>query len=592
MPLQTGYLLALLVLALGLFAWDRLRIDVVALILLLALTVPGVLTAEQALAGFGSETILVLVALFVLTEGILRTGVVERLGLRLASLGSARPALFTRLLLVAAMVVSSFVSNTVTTAVFVPIVVGAAARAKLPASRILMPIAFASILAGSVTLIGTSTNLVVSGQLARLGQEPLGFFELAPVGLATSVAGILYLLLVAPRLVPDRRSEALPRKADRRRYVAEAVVTEGSPLAGKELADAKLSDVVDVRVLGVRRDGGALASLAEAGALEEHDELLLQGRAQDVLSVKDVQGVELRSDVRLANGAEGEEARIVEALVLPRSPLVDRTLRQARFFERTGVAVLALHPSGVRRRVRNLSRQRLRANDLLLLQGTPDALAGVERDELLVLDDLSAHHARSPKGLLAATIFATAIALGGTGVLSLPIAFLLGVLGMVLTGCLTAEEAYASVDWRLLVLIGSMMAFGTALEVSGTSSWISALVVQHLQERGPLVVMGAFYLVTVVLSQAMSNQAAALVVLPVAVETAHGLGLDPRAFVIAVTLAASCSFLTPLEPACVLVYGPGRYRFVDFLRAGAPLTLLVFAITLLLVPLVWPFTPA
>ena len=591
MTLEIGYLLLLLVAALALFASDRLRIDVVALMLLLAVTIPGVVTPAQALAGFGSETILVLIALFVLTEGIIKTGVVERLGLRLASLGSSRPVLFSRFLIVAVTVVSSFVSNTVTTAVFVPIVVGAAARAQIPASKLLMPVAFGSILSSGVTLIGTSTNLVVSGQLPRLGLEPLGFFEMAPVGVVCSILGLAYLVSWAPRLIPDRSADEPSQEAVARTYYSEVVVAEGSPLVGKELVDRRFSDVVDLRVVGVRR-GTRMLVHEEAGELQPGDELVIVGSAQDILSVKDVQGIDIKPDVELATGEVKEPPRMVEALVLPRSRLVGRTLRAVRFRERTGLSVLALHTGGVRRRVRNLSRLRLRPNDLLLLQGTPDALAAIPHDELLVLDDLSAHHPRSPKGFWAAAIFATALLLGGSGLLALPIAFLTGVLAMVLSGCLTAEEAYASVDWRLLVLIGSMMAFGTALETSGASSWIAGGVVTHLEHFGPWMVMGAFYALTVLLSQAMSNQAAALIVLPVAVQTAHSLGVDPRTFVITVTLAASCSFMTPLEPSCVLVYGPGGYRFSDFLRVGAPLTLIVFVVTMALVPLLWPFAPS
>lgn len=598
MTLEIGYLFLLLAVGLGLFASDRLRIDVVALILLLALTIPKVITPAQALAGFGSETILVLIALFVMTEGIIRTGVVERLGLRLASLGSTRPVLFSRFLIIAVTVVSSFVSNTVTTAVFLPIVVGAAARAQIPASKLLMPVAFGSILSSGVTLIGTSTNLVVSGQLPRLGMEPLGFFEMAHVGVACSILGLVYLVTWAPRLIPDRGADEPSQEAVARTYFAEVVIPGDSPLAGKALVDGRFSDAVDLRVVGVRRGTRGLLAPEAAGELQPGDELVIAGRAQDILSVKDVQGIDIKPDVELAAQEETEEeegekkepARMVEALVLPRSRLVGRTLRAVRFRERTGLSVLALHPGGVRRRVRNLSRLRLRPNDLLLLQGTPDALAAVPHDELLVLDDLSAHHPRSPKGFWAATIFVGALVLGGTGILALPIAFLLGVLAMVLSGCLTADEAYASVDWRLLVLIGSMMAFGTALESSGASSWIATGVVTHLERFGPWTVMGAFYVLTVLLSQAMSNQAAALIVLPVAAQTAQSLGIEPRTFVITVTLAASCSFLTPLEPSCVLVYGPGGYRFSDFLRVGAPLTLIVFVVTMALVPVFWPFT--
>lgn len=592
MTLAIAYVLCLMVVALVLFALDFLRVDVVALILLLLLTVPGrwiagLLTPEQALAGFGSETIMVLIALFILTEGVVKTGVVERLGLRLAALGGARPAAFSRWIVLSAGAISAFVSNTLTTAVFVPVVIGASRRAKIPASKLLMPLAFASILMGTITVIGTSTNLVVSGQLPRYGQEPLGFFEMAPVGIVIAIVGLAYLLLLAPRLIPDRGGEEATKASGARQFRTELVVTAKSPVAGKTLAQLRLGDILSLFVVQVRRRSKRKPHLHDT--LREGDELVIEGSSQDILSVKDLTGVDIKPDVELTEaGAKGQDTRIVEAMVLPRSPLVGQTLAGARFHEATGLAVLALNSAHEHRKVEQLSSWRLRPSDVLILQGKPDDLRRLPPESLLLLEDVSAHHSRSPKGTLAAAIFVASMVLGAAGVLALPVAFLLGVLGLVLTKCLTADEAYAAVDWRLLVLIGAMMAFGKAMETSGASSWVAELVVEHVCPLGGTAVMAAFFLLTMGLSQPMSNQAAVLIVLPVAIATAQGTGLDPRALVITVTLAASCSFLTPLEPACLLVYGPGRYRFFDYVRAGLPLTAIAFVATILLVPVFWP----
>jgi len=592
MTLAIGYVLLLLAVALILFALDKLSVDVVGLIVLLALAIPRVLSPKEALSGFADDTILLLISLFVLTAGIVRTGVVERVGLWLASVGGRNPARVTQLILLAVAAVSSFLSNTVTTAVFLPIMIGVARRAGTALSRVLMPLAFASILAGSVTLIGTSTNLVVSSQLPRYGLPPIGFFELTPVGLGITVIGLLYLVFVAPKLVPDRGRREMTDKYDLRRYLSEALIGKGSRFAGKSLAESQLGSAMNLNVVGIVRDGARGLAPGPNATLQEDDILLIEGKAEDILSLKDAGGIEIRADVKPTltdSDLQSEKVRMMEAMVTPRSAFAGRTLRESRFRERTGLAVLAIHSAGGADLVEKLSRTRLHPSDVLLVQGPLDALGRVRAGaDLFLLEDVSAHHPRRRRAPLAATIFVASIALGVTGALPLVIAFLTGGLAMVLFRCLSSEEAYQAVDWRLMVMIACMISFGVAMEKSGAASYLSDLIVRHVSGFGTIALLSAFFALTVVLTQPMSNQAAALVVLPVAIAVSRKLGLNPRAFVMVVTFAASCSFLTPLEPSCVLVYGPGRYKFFDFARVGLPLTVLVFVFSMLLIPVFWP----
>lgn len=592
MTLAIAYVLALVVVALVLFAIDVWRVDVVALLLLLALVIPGVLPADRALAGFGSDTILILASLFVLTEGVQRTGFVERVGLRLARFGGVGGLGFARLLTLAGTAISAFLSNTVTAAVLVPLAIGGARRTGTPVSKVLMPLAFGTILSGGISLISTSTNLVVSGAMPGFGLQPLGFFELAPVGLAMTVAGILYLWFVAPRLVPDRGGESTDDP--RRRFAAEIVVGPDSKLVGRTLANLRLTDALEIAVIGIRRGSRRLLRPRPRERIEAGDEIVVEGAAEQILGVKDVEGIDIKKDDASAeDAAVAAGARMLEAMVLERSPFVDRTLSELRFQERAGFSVLGIHSANEARNVKNLSRWRFRSGDVVLLQGPServDALA--EQYALLPLEDRSSHHPRSRKSPIAASIFAVAMVLAATGVLSLPIAFLGGALALVLTRCIQPDEAYAAIDWRVLVLIGSMLAFGAAMQESGAAKWLASLVVEHVSAYGPHAVLAAFAVLTAVLTQPMSNQAAALLVLPVAIETAQHLGIDARPFAIAVTLAASCSFLTPLEPACLIVWGPGRYRFFDFVRVGAPLTVICLAFTVWLVPIFWPLAAA
>ncbi|HLN79707.1 MAG TPA: SLC13 family permease, partial [Thermoanaerobaculia bacterium] len=377
MTIAIAYVLGLLVVALVLFASDKVSVDIVGLIILLCLAIPRVLTPGEALSGFGNETILILISLFVLTAGIVRTGVVERIGLWLASVGSGKPVMLTRVILGSAAAVSSFLSNTVTTAVFLPIMIGVARRTSVALSRVLMPLAFASILAGSVTLIGTSTNLVISSQLPRYGLTPIGFFELAPVGLGITVVGLLYLFFLAPRLVPDRGEREMTDRYDLRRYLSEALIQPGSRLAGKSLAESQLGSAMNLNVVGIVRGDRRTLAPGPHATLAENDILIIEGKAEDILSVKNAGGIEIRPDVKpaLSDGdLQSERIRMMEAMVLPHSDLVGRTLRESRFRERTGVTVLAIHSAGGPDRIEKLSGIRLKPSDVLLLQGSLEEL--------------------------------------------------------------------------------------------------------------------------------------------------------------------------------------------------------------------------
>jgi di/tricarboxylate transporter len=593
MTLQIGYLLFLIVVALVLFATEILTIDVIGLVLLLALTVPGIISPGQALAGFGSETIAILMGLFVLTAGITETGVVERIGLRMADFGSDRPKAMTRMLVISATALSAFISNTITTAVLLPVTVGSAKRAGVSIAKVLMPLAYASILAGSITLIATSTNLVISGELPRYGLEAIGFFELAPVGIGMTIVGLVYLLFLAPRLVPDRFKGDRVETYGLRKYLSEMVVSSGSQLAGKTLAESKLGETLELAVLGIRRDGARDLRPRANTVLKEGDVLLVEGSAEDILSVKDVMGIDIHTRFEAADpDLESDGVRMVEVMAMPDSRWVGKSAGGTNFRQTTGLTVLAIHSPGRERDYRRrLARQRIKAGDVLLLQGAVEDIERLDPGELLNLEDVSRHHPRTPKGRISLAIFVLSIATAATGLLPMSIAFLGGVVALVLTKCLEPEEGYRAIDWRLLVLIGSMMAFGMAMKETGTSTYLADLVVEYVSPLGKTAVLAAFFVLTAFLTQPMSNQAAALIVLPVAIEASRTLGLDPRPLVMSVTFAASCSFLTPLEPACILVYGPGRYRFFDFFKVGLPLTIIVFIFCMALIPIFWPFHP-
>lgn len=589
MTLEIGVLLLIVAAAAVLFAIEVVSADVVALGVLLALVVTGLVTPEQAFAGFGSDAVLMIFGLLVMTAALLRTGVVDLAGRALLRGSGTDPRRLLVGVVIAVAVLSAFVSNTAATAFFLPVTIGIAARAKANPSKLLLPLAFASILTSSVTLVSTSTNIVVSGLMTQNGLDPLGMFEMAPVGIPVAILGLAYVLTIGRRLLPDRASPPEETALGLKAYLTEVVIQPGSRFAGKTLAESNLGRDLDLTVLSIVRDRDRHLAPHGDMRLAAGDVLLVEGARDDVLKVKDVAGIDIKADVRLSDpSVDPADLGLVEAIVLPRSPLIRRTLENLRFRERYGLQVLAIDRHGETIH-RKLSEVRLRMGDLLLVQGDRRRLAAVEGgDAFRILSTVDGGRRPNPRrAALAIGIFAAALVAAAVRLVPLPIATLAGAFLVFLTRCVTPEEAYREIEWKAIVLIGCLLSLGVAMRETGAAAWLARGVVSAVG-TSPFALLSGFFAMTVVLTQPMSNQAAAIVVLPVAFEAATRLGHDPRPFAVMVAVAASCSYLTPLEPSCLMVYGPGRYRFFDFLRVGAPLTLVIYGVAILLVPLFWP----
>jgi len=591
MTLSIALLLGIVVITVLLFVTDWVSSDVVALGMLLSLMLTGLLVPKDAFAGFGSDTVLMTLGLLILTSALVKTGGVRLVGQAIHRRVKGGPQAMLLVLMILVSTMSVFVSNTATTAFFVPVVVGLAAKARQSTAPLLMPIAFASILSSSVLLISTSTNLVISGLMTGSGLAPLGMFELTPVGLPIAVLGILYMHFIGRRFVPDRGApEELVERFGMRSYLTEVLILPHSEWVGKTLADSGLGRDLDFTVVRVVRNKDQHLMPHEGMKLEAGDVLLVEGDREDVLKVKDTAGIEIKPDVTLSDpNLRNEDTALVEALVVPGSPLAGRTLRASRFRDRYGIQVLGLNRHG-KNLLSQLSRIALRVGDVLLLQGRKTHFSGMEADRgLSILGPVVEDRPDRAKALRAFVIFAGALLLAIVGWVPLPVAVLLGAFLTFATRCISPEVAYREVEWRAIILIGCMLGLGAAMDRTGTARYLATLLVQGVEHWDPRWLLAGYFLLTTLLTQPMSNQAAAAVVLPIAVQTANQLGLDPRPFVIMIAVAASCSFLTPLEPSCLLVFGPGRYRFGDFVKVGAPLVGLVFGLSLWLVPMIWPF---
>ena len=588
--------LLLLVLAIVLFATEKLPVDVVGILLVVALVATQVLTVSEGFAGFGNDVIVTIGGLFILVGGLIKTGLVDLIGRRMHRIAGGNEFFLTALIMVAAAASASVLKNTTTTAMFLPVIIGLAVKAKIAPSKLLMPLAFGAILGGSCTLIGTSTNLAVSGAITRYGQEPFSMFELSAVGIVTFATGLLYMMIIGRRMLPTRgREDSLTDQYHIREYISELLVLPDSPLVGKTLGEAKLNADLDLHILGIARSGETIASPNPNERIQRRDALLVEGTIDDILRVKEEIGLEIKPDFMLHDAMlESGKVELFEVMVMRDSPLVGQTLKSIRFRQTYDLTVLAINRHG-ETFISKLSIVPLKFGDVLLVQGTREGIEPlVVEGELLMLEDVSATSMRVDKRKWAIAAFIVFLTLSLSKItigvdIPLAICVIAGVMLLLATKTIRYPEMYSLIDFRLLVLIACMMSFGVAMEKTGADSFLAGYVENYFGHYGPTAVLAGFFLLTVALTQPMSNQAAALVVLPVAVKAAVALGLNPRTFIVGVTYAASFSFITPLEPACVLVYTPGRYRFMDFVKIGSILTVIVFVVSILLVPIFWPF---
>ena len=622
MTLEIGIVLGLLLAAVGLFATRALPVDLVTIFLLLALVLTGILEPTEAFAGFSSEIIILLGSIFVINGALLEGRVLDLVSawlLRVAG-GSVNKLQFATMSVVGGL--SGFMNNTAVTSLFIGPTMSIARKLKTSPSKLLMPVCFASILGGTCTLIGTSTNVAVSGELAKQYKtdldewkanggtdlngddtidsadylqyaeennlkiyKPLGLFEITPVGLLIMGVGIAYLMFFGRRLLPDYPDESLAEGFNIREYHSEIVVMPGSRLISQRVFESSLAEM-EFRIVKVLRKKRSFVPNTRS-VIEEGDVLLVSGSVEDLMAVKDASGIEIHAETKLEDEAlQTDDVKIAELLITPKSTLIRRTLKEANFRQRFGLAVLAIYRHG-QSLGRKLGVIRLRAGDLLLVQGSEERLLSLEHDtNLLRLDVTEAPSAdRRQKGFRALAFFVVAVIAGGFGLAPLPICFLSAAAMTVATRCITMQKVYEVIDWRVLIVIGGMTAFGAAMRESGTAEWL-AVVIQSISEN-PRTVLAGFILLTMLLTQTMSNAAAALVVLPVAMQTAGTLGVSGQTFAIAVMLGASSSFIAPFEPACILVSGPGKYRFTDYLKAGLGLTLIMGFLVWLLVPAYW-----
>jgi di/tricarboxylate transporter len=577
--------------AMAFFISGKLRVDLTALCVLVALVLTGQIRSSQVLTGFASPATATVAAMFVLSAGLLRTGLVQWLARKIDRVAGATATQLVLVLCVFVAALSTFVVNTATVAMLIPVAIVLAEARKVSPSRVLMPLSFASQFGGVCTLLGTSTNILVNSIAVERGMEPFRLFEFAPLGAIMAGIGILYLLIVTPRLLPSRRGRA--QRIDRYRladYLVEFRVRKGSSMIGKTWAGSDLGKREDVELIKVLRDRKATWHPKRI-RIREGDVMLLHGNADRLISMADGHGLESLADAKLDDSKLGsDKVKLVEAIVPPRSSLVGRAIGSTELLRRRGGVALALQRRGrvIRDRLANV---RLDAGDALLLQGDESDVARMMRSsDLVVTSELTDLYVRKDRAATALVVFLAVIMLAAFQIVPIVVAALIGAVGMILGRCLSIEEAYRAVDWQVVFLLGGILPLGLAIQQSGAAVWLAGMFLSPLTRFGPVVVLAGLYIVTALLTETMSNNAAAVLLAPVALSLAASLGVDPRPLLVAITFAASTSFATPVGyQTNTMIYAPGGYRFGDFTRIGGPLNFVFWVVAVLLIPRFWPF---
>lgn len=572
-----------------LFATEKLTVDVVALLVLSALLITGLVSPTEAISGFSNPATVAVAAMFVLSAGLTKTGALAVLGQALIRHGHNETILL-MLVMVGAAAVSPFINNTAAVAVFLPLVMSAAAARKISSSRLLIPLSFASQFGGVCTLIGTSTNLLVSSIAAREGLGGFGMFEFTKLGLIMTAAGLLYFMLAGRWLLPHRRTAQLTETYGLGDYITELRLLPESRLIGQTVIGARLGELHDITVLAILRGQQTIWSPLNE-PLREGDLLLARGAVQEIFKLKNSLGLALEPRFRLEDEElQAEDLVLVEALLPPHSQLAGRTLKELDFQWRFKAIVLAMHRRGQTLREK-LAGVRLRLGDALLLLGpTPEIARLREDDNFVVLEPRRDVVLDRRRGPVALAIVVLVVALAALNVLPIVATAILGCAAMVLTRCLRAEDAYRAIDWKVVMLIAGLLPLGRALEESGAAQLLVDQALNAFGGAGPTIMLAALYLLTAALTEFMSNNAAAVLLAPVAISIAVQLGVDPRPFLVAVTFAASTSFATPVGyQTNTMVYNAGGYRFTDFLRVGVPLNLIFLAVAVYFIPKFWQF---
>jgi di/tricarboxylate transporter len=584
---------AILVLTLYIFITEKLSLDLTAIGIMVVLVLSRLLTPEEAIAGFAHPAVITVGAMFLISRGMVRTGAVEFIGRRVIKLarGNAKLALLVILLTVA--FASAFINNTPVVVLFIPVVMSMSCEFSFSPSKFLIPVSYASILAGTCTLIGTSTNIILSDLSANSGFGALGMFELSIIGLPIAIIGIIFLLVAAPYMMPALLNPTCEiQNSDHRRYLAELSITRGSHLIGKDPAQVFTKNYPELEVLELIRYSHIYHPSRDKVDIAAGDLLLVKGSANDLVEILHQEDVELPlSEKGISFGAGKKASIVMELIVPPQSSQLGKRLLETELMRDPDTHVIAIKRSGLHYTEKQIHDVRLKIGDIILVWCHEDKLASMRYGtDYIIVEDVHHEIILKRKAWIAFLIFSAMIVAASLGLANIMVCALTAAFLMILTGCLQIRDAYRALQADVLLLIVGTIALGAAMQKTGTSQLYAQAFLEILSGYSPAFVLAGVILLTSISTQILSNNATAVLLFPIAVSTALGLGVDPKPFIMGVCFGASACFATPIGyQTNLLVYGPGGYRFSDYLKLGIPLNVLVLIFGALFIPRVWPF---
>ncbi|MDK1044523.1 MAG: SLC13 family permease, partial [Anaerolineales bacterium] len=563
-------------------------------LVLISVGVLGLIPAKELFSGFSNSAVITVWAVYMVSGGLFKTGVANAMGTAILKIAGNTESRLIATIMLTVGVLSAFMNNVGATAMLLPAVVGISRVTKVAVSKLLIPLAFASLLGGAMTLIGTPANILATGILAERGLPTFGFFEFAPMGIVVLVTGVLYMVLIGRRLLPVREG-ALGREEvyNIRDYVTEVRVSPESSLIGKTLLESRLGQDFDLTVLALQRENGKQPRLRRDIVIQIGDLLIVESSASDLMAARQSLGLTVEAEQKFDLGSlERGDVQLIEATLAPRSHIVGRSLRDVRFRDRYGFTALAISRQGevITERLRDVP---LKFGDALLLQGPPRRVKQLQEGEnFLVLEPIETEQFRRNKAPIAVAALVLAIGLAIFAGMAISLAMVIAAVIMILAGALRIEEAYESVDWRTVFLVAGMLPLGLAMELTGTARLLADVILEVFEPYGARAALAGIYLLAALITQPMSNAAAIVLIVPIALDTADGLDANYKTFTMAVVIGAATSFLSPVgHKANVLVFGPGGYKFTDYARVGAILTVLLLIVSMIFLPIFWPLFP-
>ena len=591
-------ILVMLLLLFGfiMFVTEMFSIDVTAMILLTILFMLGYLTPSEALSGFSNPAVITIAFLFIISRALQKTRILEYLIVRVRRLADKSILIGRAVYLFTIGVASAVVNNTAIVAIFMPVSIRLAQKYKMSPSKMLIPLSYSAILGGTLTLVGTSTNLLVNSIYVKVpGVEPMGMFEFFKYGAILMLVGLLYILFFAPMILPSRTSTSSLTKSYRLGgYLTEMRITAESPLNGRTCLERGINKNYDVMVLDILRDNKMITNMIRLTKLKEGDVLFVRGTLENFLRMKEVEKVALLTDEKLTQEElEQEDNVVLECLITNKSDLVGKSLMTSNFRRRFGSFILAIRREGtiVREKIAHVI---LNAYDTLLVYGPKNKVNELSKtNEFVVLGEVDAELRKQRFWWMTIVVIIGTIALAAFGFMPIVKSAMLGVVILLALKILTPQESYQSINWQVIILISALIPVGIVIQKTGTAGWIAGLISSATEsvpfEWQPRVLLALIYFITIFLTEISSNAATAIIMTPISIAVAQQMGFDPRAFVFAVAFAASASFITPVGyQTNLMVYGPGGYKFSDYIRVGFPLAFIFWIMAIFILPILWP----